>query len=109
LALSLLISRKVGPIDPAIDMPIKKHARSNTLWRNSMKDQMLFCVQCDEPFTYSVKEQMRHSQQGFDAPRRCQTCRQHKVRMVDSPESRADRRKVRSRRRSDYGEESAYI
>lgn len=74
-----------------------------------MKDQMLFCVQCDEAFTYSVKEQMRHNQQGFDAPRRCQTCRQHKVRMADGPESRADRRKVRPRRRSAYREESAYL
>lgn len=73
-----------------------------------MKDQMLFCVQCDEPFTYSVKEQIRHSQQGFDAPRRCQTCRQRKVRMDNRSEGRGDRRKVKSRQRFDY-EESSYI
>jgi hypothetical protein len=46
-----------------------------------MKDQMLFCVQCDEPFMYSVKEQMRHQRQGFDPPRRCPECRQHKVKL----------------------------
>ena len=73
-----------------------------------MKDLMLFCVQCDEPFTYSVKEQIRHSQQGFDAPRRCQTCRQHKVRMENGPEGRGDRRKVKSRQRLDY-EKSSFI
>jgi hypothetical protein len=74
-----------------------------------MKDQMLFCVQCDEPFTYSVKEQMRHSQQGFDAPRRCQACRQHKVRMENRQEGRGDRRKVKTRQRFDYNEESSFI
>jgi len=74
-----------------------------------MKDQMLFCVQCDEPFTYSVKEQVRHSQQGFDSPRRCQVCRQHKVRMDDRQEGRDDRRKARPRRRSAYGEESSFV
>lgn len=74
-----------------------------------MKDQMLFCVQCDEPFTYSVKEQMRHRQQGFDAPRRCQVCRQHKVRLDDRPEGRGDRRKARPRRRSVYGEEASFV
>jgi hypothetical protein len=73
-----------------------------------MKDQMLFCVQCDEPFTYSVKEQIRHSQQGFDPPRRCQTCRQHKVRMENRSEGRGDRRKDKSRQRFDY-EESSFI
>jgi len=73
-----------------------------------MKDQMLFCVQCDEPFTYSVKEQIRHSQQGFDAPRRCQTCRQNKVRMDNRPEGRGDRRKTKSRQRLDY-EQSSFI
>ena len=74
-----------------------------------MKDQMLFCVQCDEPFTYSVKEQIRHSQQGFDAPRRCQACRQHKVRMENGQEGRGDRRKVKTRQRFDYNEESSSI
>lgn len=74
-----------------------------------MKDQMLFCVQCDEHFIYSVKEQMRHNQQGFDAPRRCQVCRQHKVRMDDHREGRDDRRKVKPRRRSASGEESSFV
>lgn len=65
-----------------------------------MKDQMLFCVQCDEPFLYSVNEQVRHSRQGFDPPRRCPACRQHKVRMAhDDDASRGDRRAQRRSRR----------
>jgi len=58
-----------------------------------MKDQMLFCIQCDEPFMFTVKEQVRYSRQGFDPPRRCPECRQHKVRLADeAPLPRGDRR-----------------
>ncbi len=58
-----------------------------------MKDQMLFCVQCDEAFLYTVKEQMRHERQGFDPPRRCPQCRQHKVKLAAGDASaRGDRR-----------------
>jgi Zn finger protein HypA/HybF involved in hydrogenase expression len=65
-----------------------------------MKDQMLFCMQCDEPFIYSAKEQMRHSQQGFDSPRRCPVCRQHKVRMTGGDSApKGDRRALRRARR----------
>jgi hypothetical protein len=65
-----------------------------------MKDQMLFCVQCDEPFLFTVKEQLRHSRQGFDPPRRCPECRQHKVRLADEDDlPRGDRRAQRRPRR----------
>jgi hypothetical protein len=68
-----------------------------------MKDQMLFCVQCDEAFLYTVKEQIRHERQGFDPPRRCPECRQHKVKLDESDGSpRNDRRSPkRSRRMED--------
>ena len=65
-----------------------------------MKDQMLFCVQCDEPFMFIVKEQNRYSRQGFDPPRRCPECRQHKVRLADDEETpRGERRGPRRSRR----------
>lgn len=70
-----------------------------------MKDLMLFCVQCDEPFIYSIKEQIRHSRQGFDPPRRCPACRQHKVRMDESEASRKNRRKNRARQHSAFIDE----
>jgi len=65
-----------------------------------MKDQLLFCVQCDEAFMYSVKEQMRHERQGFDPPRRCPECRQHKVKLDESESTpRNDRRSPKRSRR----------
>ena len=58
-----------------------------------MKDQMLFCVQCDGPFMFTAKDQVRYSRRGFDPPRRCPECRQHKLRLADGDEaSRGDRR-----------------
>ena len=73
-----------------------------------MKALMLFCVQCDEPFIYSVKEQLRHERHGFDAPRRCQSCRQHKVRMEETDSGRKSRRRPKSQRRSHEDEELSF-
>lgn len=67
-----------------------------------MKDLTLYCIQCDEPFFYVVKEQMRHERHGFDPPRRCQTCRQHKVRLDDTEADRKFRRKPKSFRRNNH-------
>ncbi len=65
-----------------------------------MQDQMLFCVQCDEPFAYTVKEQLRHERQGFDPPRRCPSCRQHKVKLGEAGgAARGDRRSQKGDRR----------
>ena len=64
-----------------------------------MKDQMLFCVQCDEAFLYSVKEQMRHERQGFDPPRRCPECRQHKVKLGEADGSPRNERRSQKRAR----------
>lgn len=64
-----------------------------------MKDQLLFCVQCDEAFMYTVKEQMRHERQGFDPPRRCPECRQHKVKLSAAEGSaRGERRSLKRSR-----------
>ncbi len=63
-----------------------------------MEDQILFCIQCDEPFTFSYEDQQRFHKRGFDPPRRCSSCRQHKVRMDAPQESRGLRRKGKARR-----------
>ncbi|MCF8126879.1 MAG: zinc-ribbon domain-containing protein [Deltaproteobacteria bacterium] len=59
-----------------------------------MRDQTLYCVQCDNPFTFTSSEQKRANAQGFDAPKRCPECRKHKQKSKDSE----NRRKKRSRR-----------
>lgn len=63
-----------------------------------MNDQILFCVQCDEPFTFSRNDQERFQQRGFDPPQRCSACRQHKVKIDGIQGGRWDRCKGKSRR-----------
>ncbi len=43
-----------------------------------MRDQIIYCIQCDNPFTFTVAEQNRLNAQGFDAPKRCPECRKRK-------------------------------
>jgi hypothetical protein len=69
-------------------------------WGNLMNDQILFCVQCEEPFAFSAMEQQKYRQRDFDPPRRCPACRQHRMRTDDAHEAREGRRRSRSRRRS---------
>lgn len=73
-----------------------------------MDDQILVCVQCDESFTFSHRDQERFRQRGFDPPRRCPVCRQHKVRMDAANDGRDDRRRVRPRRRPNHHDELSY-
>ncbi len=74
-----------------------------------MKDQTLYCVQCDEPFAFSFRDQEKFSQRGFDPPRRCPACRQHRVRMEDTVHNRDGRGRNRPRRRPHHDEERAYL
>jgi hypothetical protein len=64
-----------------------------------MKDAILFCVQCDAAFTFSSKDQERFLKRGFDPPRRCPLCRQHKIRMVDQTNDWKSRRRANPRNR----------
>ncbi len=59
-----------------------------------MRDQTLYCIQCDSPFTFTVAQQKRVNSQGFDAPKRCPECRKHKQKS-GNPENK---RKKRGRR-----------
>ena len=59
-----------------------------------MRDQTLYCIQCDNPFTFTVAEQKRVNSQGFDAPKRCPECRKNKQKSGNSE----NKRKKRNRR-----------
>ncbi len=59
-----------------------------------MRDQTIYCIQCDSPFMYTVSEQKRVISQGFDAPKRCPECRKRKQKSTNSE----SRRKKRGRK-----------
>ena len=63
-----------------------------------MKSKFVECVQCEEIFEFTVKEQERCSQMGFDAPRRCHQCRKHKSRDGENDGWKSARGKKRNHR-----------
>ena len=56
-----------------------------------MRDQTIYCIQCDNTFTFGVVEQKRLSSLGFDDPRRCPDCRKKKQKSVNSEKGRRKR------------------
>jgi CxxC-x17-CxxC domain-containing protein len=54
------------------------------------QDQTLTCVQCGSDFTFSADDQEFHASRGYQAPKRCPTCR-------------AERRSQSGGYRSSYG------
>ena len=38
-------------------------------------DQTLTCANCGNPFTFSADDQAFHASRGYQAPKRCPTCR----------------------------------
>ena len=47
-----------------------------------MEDQILVCVQCDEPFFFTSDEQLKFSDMDFDPPKRCPRCRKNRSRFL---------------------------
>ena len=43
-----------------------------------MRDKVLICIQCDNPFTLSSEEQERLLRREFGLPKRCPDCRRKK-------------------------------
>jgi hypothetical protein len=43
-----------------------------------MEAIILTCIQCDDDFEFSIHEQKKYNQRGFDAPLRCPQCRKNK-------------------------------
>ncbi len=60
-----------------------------------MENMVITCVQCQEDFEFTVDEQKKFAQRGFDTPLRCPQCRKHKSRDVEPDEYRKpkDRKK----------------
>ena len=53
-----------------------------------MEDLTMVCIQCEEEFEFSVLEQKKYEERGYDIPKRCPSCRKHKSRNQDSAEDR---------------------
>ena len=69
-----------------------------------METKILYCVQCNQPFTYSAIEQERAALYNFDEPLRCPTCRKKKSKItISGGESKKDK-KHRRRTNKGYGD-----
>jgi hypothetical protein len=63
-----------------------------------MRDVILTCIQCDAHFMFSVAEQKRCDDHGFDAPRRCPECRKRKSRLYGNEENWTKKGKRKEKR-----------
>ena len=73
-----------------------------------MKDKIMTCIQCNEPFVFTAEERKRNGARGFDEPRRCPDCRKKKSK--DTPSNQPWKDKGRKRHghkksRDDSGED----
>jgi hypothetical protein len=53
-----------------------------------METMVITCIQCQEDFEFTVEEQEKMKNRGFDAPLRCPQCRKHKARNLQHEENR---------------------
>ena len=58
-----------------------------------MEDLILACIQCQENFEFTIDEQEKFEQRGFDMPLRCPQCRKHKSRDIEHQEHRKPKNK----------------
>lgn len=63
-----------------------------------MKSMKINCIQCEEDFDFSVQEQEKFRQRGFDFPLRCPNCRKKKFRDNEAPERKKFKDKKKHRR-----------
>lgn len=67
-----------------------------------MEAIILNCIQCEEDFEFSIYEQQKYNQKGFDLPLRCPQCRKNKAKKSGVEEKRKPRDKRKNYRpRSD--------
>lgn len=68
-----------------------------------MKDKLITCIQCENPFVFTAAEQTRFAASGFDQPKRCPECRKKKDRGFQvNPGGKGSGRGKHSRRKDDY-------
>ena len=60
-----------------------------------METMILNCVQCAAEFEFSINEQKKFQERGFDLPLRCPECRKNKSRESERPEIRKIKDKKR--------------
>lgn len=53
-----------------------------------METVILTCIQCEEDFEFSIYEQEKYNQKGFDDPLRCAQCRKNKAKKPEFTEKR---------------------
>lgn len=53
-----------------------------------METVILTCIQCDDDFEFSVYEQKKYNQKGFDPPLRCLKCRKNKAKKTEALEKK---------------------
>jgi rubrerythrin len=59
-----------------------------------METQFVVCIQCGQEFEFPPDEQARYLDRGFDAPRRCPSCRRKKSKYSgNGPERRRNGKK----------------
>ena len=63
-----------------------------------MENMIITCIQCQEDFEFTVKEQEKLKKRGFDAPLRCPQCRKHKSRNLQHEENRKFKSKKKHHR-----------
>ena len=63
-----------------------------------MENIVITCIQCQEDFDFSIKEQKKLKKKGFDAPLRCPHCRKNKSRHFQHNENRWGKSKKRNYR-----------
>jgi len=63
-----------------------------------MKNMLITCIQCQEDFEFTVHEQEKFKQRGFDIPLRCPQCRKNKSRDREYEECKKPRDKKKQHR-----------
>lgn len=63
-----------------------------------MESFIITCIQCDTEFEFTIKEQEKFQQRGFDPPLRCSYCRRKKSRESERDETRRFKDKKRQYR-----------
>jgi NAD-dependent SIR2 family protein deacetylase len=64
-----------------------------------MESKLIYCVQCDAEFEFSVEDQQAYEAKGYDEPKRCPDCRRRKLK--SSTNDSDDKWKTKKKRHHD--------
>ena len=63
-----------------------------------MQAKAITCIQCGNEFEFTVADQKYFNARGFDEPRRCPSCRRHKLKVENSEGTKKEKDKKRHSR-----------